>query len=816
MLCCMSLLCARAQVVGSVKGSIYEAATSEALESVTVRVLNAADRSLVKGDMTDLQGRFFISDLKTGKYLLLVTFVGYDSLERSFAVTSQAPKVQFARLEMKQSAHQLKDVTVTTQRSQMSLEVDKKVFNVDQDLTTAGSSASELLETIPSVEVDNEGSISLRGNTNVTIWIDGKPSGLTADNQGQILEQIPAENIEKIEVITNPSAKYSPEGTTGIINIIMKKDKRRGYYGSVQGGGAVDASGHLSGNLNANINYNSKKWDLYANLGFRRHTHYRKEYTLRDNLDAEGHKISFLNQEAENLNTGPNLMLRGGATYRMTDKDRFNLDLMGNIGHRSGTNKNIYTSDVPEMYDTSWRFSDQDNHNLGGSASLGYQHLFSEKSSLDLLASYNRWNMDNEKLFLQTYDALYSLDSTCQRQESGMHSHFWTFQADYVNRFTETMKLEAGYKGELQGEESPVKTFSGRNEASLKEDTRSYNDYFYDRNIHALYATFSHKINQFSYQLGLRGEYTGVHTQSLAYGQQRATAPSYDTSYFNFFPSLFLAYALPKGNEVQLNYTRRISRPRGFRLNPFINLEDTVNISFGNPYLVPEYSNSLEFNYLKNWKLHTLSLSLYHRNTDNMIQRIRYREGQVMMGTFVNVAHEARTGLELISKNTLFKILDLTTTLNFYYNVLDSFSYWMAGMAAPVTDPGDDEFTWNIRMLGSFLLPKGFSLQLTGRYEAPHLVAQGERKANYSVDAGLRKSFFNKKLTMNLNVRDLFNTQSWHTITAGDGFYQDYEGQFGRRIRLSLAYQFGNAKPRPDMKRMQQESGAGYEEGEEM
>ena len=145
-----------------------------------------------------------------------------------------------------------------------------------------------------------------------------------------------------------------------------------------------------------------------------------------------------MNQEAENLNTGPNLMLRGGATYRMTDKDRFNLDLMGNIGHRSGTNKNIYTSDVPEMYDTSWRFSDQDNHNLGGSASLGYQHLFSEKSSLDLLASYNRWNMDNEKLFLQTYDALYSLDSTCQRQESGMHSHFWTFQADYVNRFTET------------------------------------------------------------------------------------------------------------------------------------------------------------------------------------------------------------------------------------------------------------------------------------------------------------------------------------------------------------------------------------------
>ena len=424
--------------------------------------------------------------------------------------------------------------------------------------------------------------------------------------------------------------------------------------------------------------------------------------------------------------------------------------------------------------------------------------------------------MGGDKLFTQVYDASYSLDTSCQRQESDVKSHFWTAQADYVNPLTEKIRFEAGYKGEWQQEESPVSFFSGAGMSALREDTSLYNDYFYDRQVQALYTTLSHKLGQFSYQVGLRGEYTGVRTQSLAYGQQRKDATPYDTGYFNFFPSLFLSYRLPSDHEFQLNYTRRISRPRGHRLNPFVNLEDTMNISFGNPYLVPEFSNSLEFNYLKNWKQHTVSVSLYHRNTDNVIQRIRYRDGQVMKSTFVNVAHEQRTGLELISKNVLFRALDLTTTLNFYYNVLDSFVYWPEGSTVAVRDEGDRDFAWNARMVGSFALPKNFTMQLTGRYDAPRLVAQGRREANYSVDAGLRKSFMNRKLLLNLSVRDLFNTQSWHTITSGDGFYQDYEGKWGRRFNLTLTWQFGNAKARPDMKKQQQEPSTGYEDSYDM
>ncbi len=813
--CCLFPLCGFAQNVGSVRGVVTDQGNSSPMEYVTVRVLEQPGNKLVKGTITDVSGAFRITGLAAGNYRLLLTYTGYDSLSKDFTVTAAAPDVRLRQMQMRPLSKQLKGVNVVTQQSQMTLEVDKKVFNVGQDLTKSGSSASELLETIPSVEVDNEGGISLRGNTNVTIWIDGKPSGLTADNQGQILEQMPAENIDRIEVITNPSAKYSPEGTTGIINIILKKDKRKGYYGSIQAGANTDDRGNLGGSLSGNINYNSGKWDLYANIGLRNHVHSRTEHTYRDNLDADGNKISYLNQDAVNTGRGLFCMLRGGATYHLGDKDNFSLDLMGNIGSRGGSNSNIYTSNVPALYDTSWRVSEQDNRNTGGSASLSYRHLFSKESTLDLLASYNRWNMEGNNLFTQTYDRNYLADTTLQRQESSVLSGFWTFQADYANKFSENMRLEAGYKGELQQEESPVSTFNGRRESELQENYQLYNDFFYSRDVHALYGTFSHKIKSFSYQLGLRGEYTSVETQSLSYGQSRGTAPVYDTSYFNFFPSIFLSYALPHGHEFQLNYTRRISRPRGHRLNPFVNLEDTMNISFGNPYLLPEYSNSLEFNYLKKWNLHTLSLSLYHRNTDNMIQRIRYRDNQVMKSTFVNVAHEGRTGLELISKNTLFKMLDLTTTFNFYYNEMDSFTYWPQNAALPVTAAAEEDFSWNVRMLASLALPKGFMLQLTGRYDAPRLVAQGERMANYSLDAGLRKSFFNKKLSMNLNVRDLFNTQSWHTITSGDGFYQDYEGHWGRHIRLMLTYQFGNTMSRPETKRPQDTSN-GYEDTEEM
>ena len=317
----------------------------------------------------------------------------------------------------------------------------------------------------------------------------------------------------------------------------------------------------------------------------------------------------------------------------------------------------------------------------------------------------------------------------------------------------------------------------------------------YDQDIHALYATYSGKIEKLGFQVCLRGEYSRINTKSLAFGQSESNVEPYKNDYFSLFPSVFLSYALPKGNEIQANYTRRISRPLGGQLNSFMNITDSANISFGNPHLSPQYSNAFEVNYIKNWENHMLSLSGYYRTTDDVIQRIRFLDGNVMKTTYENIAKTRSAGLELVGKNKLFTFLDLTTTVNLYYSKLDGFTYQPADAKEPVIGKPEEDFSWNARMIANVILPYAISLQVTGNYNSRQVVAQGHREANYSLDAGLRKSFLNKKISVSINARDILNSRKWHTITSGAGFEQDSKNwRGGRQFGLTLTYSFGNMR----------------------
>ena len=382
-----------------------------------------------------------------------------------------------------------------------------------------------------------------------------------------------------------------------------------------------------------------------------------------------------------------------------------------------------------------------------------------------------------------------------QWQKNKMQSHNWELQADYVNAFNEFNKIEAGYKGTFSRQESPVETKSGETAEDARPDEQLYNRFYYDQDIHALYATYSGRFGNFGYQAGLRGEYSHTDTRSLAYGQEKGEVSPYKDDYFSIFPSVFLTYTLPAQNEIQLNYSRRINRPWGHQLNPFLNITDSTNISFGNPYLTPQYSNSMELNYIKNWEAHTLSVSAYYRNTDDVIQRISYLEDNIMKSTFENVAETQSAGVEIVGKNHLFSILDLTTTVNLYYNKLDGFSYLPASADQPVTGKSNEDFSWNAKIIANLILPASFSLQLTGNYNSRQLIAQGYRKSNYSLDAGIRKAFLNRKLSLSINGRDLFNSRKWKTETSGTGFRQ-YASNWrtGCTIGFTLTYSFGNMK----------------------
>lgn len=791
-----------AQGTGTISGKIIDSKTKEPLSFVTVSLTPQGSSTPIYGVNTDDDGLFKIAKIKTGNYTTRFSFVGYLDDTRNIEI-GISENVEIGTIRLKPDNKLLKEVVVTEQRSQMSFEIDRRVFTVDQNIATTGGSASDVLEDIPSVEVDTEGKVSLRGSESVTVWINGKASGLTSDNQGDILQQMPAGSIEKIEVITNPSAKHSPEGTAGIINIVLKRDRKAGYYGSVQAG--ADSQGGY--NAGGNINYSSGKLDVYANVNYRHMNH-----------EGEGNSFTryynhnrYQRQRSNNSREPQNLFARAGVTWRFTEKDEIYANIMGMKTRGDMSNNTTTLSGSLEQMDTTEmivRTTDAVNRPKMFNIEGGYRHTFKDGHYIDLSVNHNIWGMDNEAVYRQNTERADNIYKSYQFQNNEVDNRSTSIKLEYENKISENTRIEAGYNGTLSRDENPTITYT--DEAHTQVDKNMFNRFIYNQDTHAIYGTYSGRLGKFGYQLGLRGEYWRVKTRSFNWEQEQnpEQRPSYiKKDFFSLFPSLFISYSLPNGHELQVNYTRRLRRPWGGQLNSFSNISDSTNISFGNPDLTPEYSNAYELNYIKNWKEHTLSISGYFRTTDDVIERISYSDPtkNIMYTTFENVASEKSAGLEIIGKNRLFKKLDLTTTLNLFYYKLDGFRYTINNQE--ITGEADENFSWNARMTASMILPWGITMQATGRYNAKRVVAQGHREPNYSFDCGLRKSF-NKHWSISMNIRDILDSRGWHTVTGDRNFYRDSENRHGgRRFGMTLTYSFGNMKAkRPTRKPSQNQN----------
>lgn len=790
---------------GTVKGRVLDKQTNEVLQFVNIRVTQSATGKMVKGAITDAKGTFNVTGLVDGKYVLTVSFMGYKDVVRNFEVTKDRRAVSYNALYLAGDQKMLKEVQVTGQRSQMKLEVDRKSFSVDQVLAAAGGSASDLLENIPSVEVTTDGEISLRGNSSVEVWINGKASGLTSDNRAEILQQIPAESIEKIEVIDNPSAKFSPEGSAGIINIILKRDRRAGYYGSVRAGAATSGGWNTGGS----INYSSGKLDAFANVG------YRRRKNNGGSLSEQTYKGSntYQNYEAENNRGGGNLFARAGLTWHFTGKDDLSFSGMTMQGKRDNESIIPYhygTVGAPTDSRLMFRRNTSDGDMRMYHAEMGYTHTFSEAHKLDFNLSFGKWKSDDNSYYQDstTYiDPSGPTEYMYQYRPMFINNRSWEAKLDYENQIMENLKLEAGYNGRFSHENTPQESWmdgsswAGHN---ITEDKEYFNRFIYDMDVHALYATLTTKVGRLGVMAGLRGEYWRVNTESYTYDQEHdpslRDAP-FKKDYFQLFPSLFLNYPLTETSQLQLNYTRRLRRPWGGQLNSFKNTSDASMVSFGNPELTPEYTNSFSLNYLKTWQNHTLSVGTYYRPTTDVIQTVKYNVDDVIYSTSENVAKSQSAGVELILKDKLFRILDLTTTVNAYYYKLDGFRYVINDQT--VTGRSDENFSWDARMLASFILPYDISLQATGNYRSRTVITQGYRKPSASLDLGLRKSFLNKQFALSVNWRDVFNSRRWKTYTNTDSFERYQENWRDPRANITLTWNFGNMsskkKPREEM-----------------
>ena len=794
------LFVAAVMAQGVVRGKVLDKKNSEPLGFVTVKVTAQGSDTPVGGGMTDESGNFAVRGLKDGAYTLTLNYMGYKDITRQFTIAPGDREAQFKAVYMSEDAKMLSGVTVTGQRSAMKLEVDRKSFDVGQLISNAGQSASDVLDNVPSVEVDNDGNVSLRGNSSVEVWINGKASGLTSDNRAQILQQLPAESIERIEVIDNPSAKFSAEGSAGIINIVLKKDRKAGYYGSLQAGGNTRGGANTS----FNINYNSSLLDAYANVGYR---HRSNTGHAQSRQTSNTYDQSY---DGDNARWGNNLFSRAGLTLHATKKDDFSVSgmLMHGGGRSNSFTPYTYTAVREGLNDYRLdrlnRSRDRMNMYYG---EFNYRHNFSDKHFLDFTADMSHWKMDGDNWYQDStvtnmgYGPAPDIAYEYQYRPQHINNRRKELKLDYENQVTKDFKLEAGYQGEFSRENTPQESyidntsFGGLN---ATEDKLFFNRFIYKQNLHAFYTTLSYRLGKLNAMAGLRGEYWQVNTESYTWDQEHDAYlrdKPFKKDYFQLFPSLFIAYQMTESQQLQLNYTRRLRRPWGGQLNSFRDTRDATTVSFGNPYLTPEYSNSFSLNYLKTWTDHSLLLSAYYRPTSDVIQRISYKSSTdgLFYQTSMNVAKSLSSGMELTVKDKLFRILDLTTSVNAYYYRLNGFSYDIDGQT--VTGKEDHNFTWNARMTASLMLPYDISIQGTGRYNARQVITQGYRKANYSIDLGARKNFFNKLITLSVNCRDLLDSRKFETFTSGENFTRhQINRRGGRRVSMTVTWNFGNMK----------------------
>lgn len=764
-------------------------------------VTKALKDTLLSGQITEDNGDFSLENLPTrGEFKLKISFLGYADSELTVKFEGRNFDKDLGNLVLSVNAQTLDEVVVRGEATTVTLALDKKVFRVDKNAMAAGGTAQDALRGVPSLSVDLDGNLTLR-NAAPQVFVDGRPTTLTID-------QIPADAIESIEVITNPSAKYDASGgQAGIVNIVLKKDRRLGYNGSVRLG--ADTRGGV--NAGADVNVREGKINVFASGNFNRRINKGESETFRQNLF--GNPLTNVLQTSNNKTQGFFANTRAGIDWFMDNRNT--LTFAGSytrgqfkpedrllIHTDSLLNGGISSSDA-------WRISDsqRDFRNAGGS--ILYKHLFpKEGKEWTADVNYNRVRFENGGNFNTTYVG--ANRESRELQESLGSNQFITFQTDYVEPITKNIKLEAGARAEIRHNENSNASFY------FDPLTNSYvrvnnfaDEYQFDDAVFAAYGTFTHQFENWGYMLGLRAEssqYTGKLPESSAVFKN-----DYPLS---LFPSIFVTRKLNEQDNIQLSYTRRINRPNFFQLMPFTDFSDSLNLRRGNPSLLPEFTNSLEASYQNIFeKGDNVMITVYYKQASDLITNYQFTEfnqdlnRNVIMSTFANSNSSEAYGVEFTVRNTLLKDLELTSNVNLYNSKVDA-SNIESGLV-------NEQFTWFVKENLNVKLPAQFTLQVSGEYRSKAAftpasgssghrfgghgggggnTAQGYSLANWFVDVALRKDLFDRKATLTLSVQDIFRTRKMGSYTESALFIQDsWRIRDPQVARLNFSYRFGKA-----------------------
>jgi outer membrane receptor protein involved in Fe transport len=828
---------------GRFYGKVVDAA-NKGIQAVSVTLVQKKADTVTKeqkdvivgGMLTSAGGNFSIENIPAaGRYTLKITGIGYKAFEQ--AVAFQMPNRTGAPTEDPTTAmgaldkdlgnikleiddKVLSSVTVTASKPMVQMGIDRKVFNVEQNLVSAGGTAIDVLKNVPTVSVDIDGNVSLR-NSAPQVFVDGRPTNMT-------LDQIPADAIESIEVITNPSAKFDASGgTAGILNVVLKKAKRVGYSGNVRAN--VDSRGKVGAGINANMRQNKINLFGMGNYNQRKSISTAKNDRFTTPLDTVNGRLDSLTrtfQRDKNVMEGAFGFGRIGLDYFIDNRNTFTINgsmSRGKMEPENNSDINIdYFDDkrakFSELYNKRITSSTNNFRNWGTQAS--YKHNF-PKTGHELTAdvTYNKGkneNLTNINTQVYTMPGNTFKNSFNTLQSGGGANDNLVIQTDYINPISETSKLELGARLASRTVENRTDYYTLGQGGGLP--TQSIN-FASNDHVYAAYTNFSNRIKNFGYQVGLRvesSEYTG---DLLSKGE------SFKKEFpVSLFPSLFLSQKLGESDDLQFNYSRRINRPGVWQLFPFYDIVDTLNISRGNPDLNPEFTNSFEMSYSKTFKNRdNLLASLYFKNTTDLITRVQNREivdvykKELPVLTYENANASYTSGLELTARNKVAKWWELTSNINLFTSKID---------LKDQEDP-DQLFSYFLRLNNTFKLPKNLSIQLSGDYDSKRLVvsggggsggsggggggrggggggfgggfggaqsaAQGYIKPQYGVDAAVRYDFLkDKAASLSLSMNDVFRTKLYRSHTEAIGIVQDIERRRDAQVfRLNFNWRFG-------------------------
>lgn len=761
---------------GLLKGILIEKTYQNPIPYATISVFNSENNQLITGGISNEKGEFNIA-VPFGIHTLIIESIAFKNKTiNNVLIQKTQPIYDSGKLVLDNRAIALSEVTVTAEKSQLQFGLDQKVFTVGKDIAAAGGGVIDILDNIPSVTVDPQGQVSLRGSQSVKILIDGKPSAMT---RADLLKNMQANTVDRIAIISNPSAKYDAEGLTGIINIILKKEKKIGTTGSFNS--SISSPDDYSVGLNLNRRIDQINW--FANVGLRYWQRPRSGY--RESTFSRRDSTYLIRQEREQIRRSFSANINAGFDYFINKNNTLTTSILYDLGRQPHDAENFYqfNNNNNQLTSNELRLNDELEIESSLEYLLNYERKFEKKNQkLTAFIKYIDYQENNEsdlKEFKTTSDKK-ALDDDHLKQQTTVKEQDKTllFQADYAHPFNESTKGEFGAKNSIRNIENNYLV-----EELVEQDWTTLiglsNDFLYQEKVYAVYGLFNHKKDRFSYQLGLRGELTHLKTKLAQTNEVNNRTP-----FLDLFPSVHLSYRLKNDNAFQLSYSRRIQRPRFSNLNPFFSYSDDRFIQIGNPNLNPMYTNALEIGYLKSWDKMSISSAIYHRRTKDVITDIVFLDDEGITFTQPqNLNQENVTGVEFFIENELTKWWKISGSLDGYHSIING--------STSQSEFLTNYYAWSGRITNKIRLPKTLQLQIKYFYRGPDATVLGTRKALSRFDISIRKQILAGKGRLSLSCMDLFNTYKFRYTEAAEGiqtvgFYQPWR----RTVSLSFQYRW--------------------------